>query len=134
MSDDESKYFKTSLKIMALLGLVIGVFLSVLTIKLLGKMEGANPFEQLGFDVVRGPGLFCGVVSLGFGWLLSWIAERRGFTSTLPVALSAIVAFATSWCLTRLTCGKLPLEITIVFAVGGVCMIGAGWLRNQFQS
>ena len=131
---DESKYFKTSLKIMALLGLVIGVFLSVLTIKLLGKMEGPNPFEHLGFDVVRGPVLLCGIASLGFGWLLSWIAERRSFTSTLPIALSAIIAFTISWCLTRLTCGKLPLEIIIVFAVGGACMIGAGWLRNQFQS
>jgi membrane-bound metal-dependent hydrolase YbcI (DUF457 family) len=132
MSDDESKYFKNSLMIMAALGAGIGVLLSVLTVQLLGRMEGPSPFEQLGGDVVRGPGLLCGIASLGFGWVLSWIAERRGFTSTLPIALSAIVAFVVCWVGTFTYYGRPPIQITIIFAVGAVCIIAAGWLRNQF--
>ncbi len=122
-------FYKRGLIFLALVGGLIGIGYGLAAVLLIRNMAGEDKFENIGMDLVRGPALLCGIVSLGMGYVVGLIAEARGFGSVLSVAFTAICMFGAAALTGYTAIPDLPMEMIYVFLVGAAAMTISGGFR-----
>ncbi|MCP4589677.1 MAG: hypothetical protein GY842_02940 [bacterium] len=92
--DSETRYHENTARLLAVTAIAMGILLGLFTWAMNAALEaGGNlPSDSMGLLRAKGaPFLLFAMVSAGFGWALTKIAEARGITSWLIVVASAVL-------------------------------------------
>jgi hypothetical protein len=125
-----------SVKVAAGMGVVMG-FAYFLVLWRFEEPIRSSKAQGLVFDVIRGPALLFLVLSLAFGWCVTWLSARiagmSGPVLWVPVGCATLAALVVGLGLSLASITPLPPIIWLVFGLWGVAALGAAAFRMRLD-
>ena len=127
--ESEAEYHRKTSYLLAAVAVVMGVVLGLLALALRSAFETAAAFpsnDLAFFEAKAAPYFLFAVLSAGFGWTITRMAEARGIVSWVIVAGSVIVVVGLGWVFSACLSSTLSRAVTYAFAVSAVGFVGGG--------
>lgn len=125
-----------SVKVAAGMGVVMGLAYFAVLWRFEEPIRTSKAHESV-FDVIRGPALLFIVLSLAFGWCVTWLSARiagmSGPVLWVPVGGATLAALAIGLGLSLAAITPLPPIIWLVFGFWGAATLGAAAFRMKLD-
>ncbi|MCP4589678.1 MAG: hypothetical protein GY842_02945 [bacterium] len=128
--DAQARYHQTTVRLLAVTAIIMGVLLSLLTWAMDTALDASDTLPSDGSaysEAKSAPFILFALASAGFGWALTKIAEVRGVTSWLVGVASAVLVIGIGC---GFSAGVLSLwspQIANAMIVSALAHLGGGW-------
>ncbi len=133
--DKERRYYRNTLVLLLIIALAMAGVYGLLAILFREAFAAEATLPRFVLHRAwRGPHTLFAVLSGVFGWGSAWVAEQRGIISSLTVVGSAVVAVGAGYLFALACIHPLPGHIALAFVVSAVVFLGAGLVRQYFET